>query len=243
MGDTVLTRDGPVAVPLDYTVPASGELLPLMVRATMDGTSASGSFYAVVQVLSPNGRVMGTARSDAIAAGASADVTWFPGGGQLGAGQQRAVGARIQNNLGQTIINDTWTTLAYERSIYDTDGMVNLGADNTKLFVNTSGLYMVVASTEWQGNNSGKRSLAVTHNDFMTNGAISEDNYVFDQRMPVWDRLTGLVDQPQTIQQVVSFWQANAGDFFATGAFQLSGSSVGLGLHGYTYFAATLMGT
>ena len=80
MPDNVLTRDGPVSVPLDYTVPQSGELIPLMVRATLDGTSAASGFYAVVEIIAPSGRVMGIARSSAIAAGGSADVTWFPGG-------------------------------------------------------------------------------------------------------------------------------------------------------------------
>lgn len=79
MADSVLTRDGPVSVPLNYVVPASGELLPLTVEATIDGSSATASFYAVVQVLDPSGRSMGKYRSPAIAAGGSADVTWFPG--------------------------------------------------------------------------------------------------------------------------------------------------------------------
>lgn len=78
MPDDVLIRDGPVAVPLSYTVPQSGEMLPLMVRATVDGTAAAGPFYATVQVVAPSGRVMGSAISSSIAAGASADVTWFP---------------------------------------------------------------------------------------------------------------------------------------------------------------------
>lgn len=76
--DAVLTRDGPVAAPMDYQVPNGGELIPLEVRATVDGTSAATSFYATVQVIAPSGRVMGSYISTSIAAGASADVTWFP---------------------------------------------------------------------------------------------------------------------------------------------------------------------
>lgn len=78
MPDQVLTRDGPVSVPMDYQVPQGGELLPLTVNATMDGTSAASAFYAAVQVIAPSGRVMGSAISTSIAAGASASVTWFP---------------------------------------------------------------------------------------------------------------------------------------------------------------------
>jgi hypothetical protein len=83
MPDQVLTRDGPVSVPMDYVVPQGGELIPLMVRASMNGAAAASAFYAAVQVIAPSGRVMGTAITSSIAAGASADVTWFPrvGGG------------------------------------------------------------------------------------------------------------------------------------------------------------------
>jgi hypothetical protein len=90
VADQVLTRDGPVSVPMDYQVPQGGELLPLTVNATMDGTSAAAPFYAAVQIIAPSGRVMATAISTSIAAGASASVTWFPwvasqqaGGGAL----------------------------------------------------------------------------------------------------------------------------------------------------------------
>src|SRR5215475_3847449 len=116
MPDQVLTRDGPVSVPLDYVVPNSGELIPLMVRATVDGSSAAVAFYAVVQVIAPSGRVMGTAITSSIAAGASADVTWFPGGGiGLSAGSAQSLkGARIQATSGQSITNATNVDLHYQ---------------------------------------------------------------------------------------------------------------------------------
>lgn len=68
---------------MTYTVPQGGELIPLMVRATLDGSAVGTSFYATVQIVAPSGRIMGSAITSVIAAGASADVTWFPrvGGG------------------------------------------------------------------------------------------------------------------------------------------------------------------
>lgn len=78
-GNAFLIRDGPVAVPLEYTVPASGELLPLSIRATVDGSSSGQSFYAVVQLIAPSGRNLGNYITTPIAAGVSADITWFPG--------------------------------------------------------------------------------------------------------------------------------------------------------------------
>lgn len=83
MADQVLTRDGPAAVPMDYQVPQGGELIPLVVNATLDGSAVGTPFYGAVQIIAPSGRVMGTAITSSIAAGASASPTWFPrvGGG------------------------------------------------------------------------------------------------------------------------------------------------------------------
>lgn len=64
---------------MDYQVPQGGELIPLSVRATVDGSAAASEFFAAVQIIAPSGRVMANAVSTAIAAGGSADVTWFPG--------------------------------------------------------------------------------------------------------------------------------------------------------------------
>lgn len=78
-GDDTLVRQGPEPVPFDVPVPQGGELLPKVVRATIDGSGAGAAFYAAVQVLDPNNNVKGTYVSPQIAAGASADVTWFRG--------------------------------------------------------------------------------------------------------------------------------------------------------------------
>jgi len=78
--DALITRDGPVAVPMDYTVPATASILPVTVTATFDGSAAGGSFLPTLEVLSPNGDVIVRCPiTPAIAAGASAAASWFPG--------------------------------------------------------------------------------------------------------------------------------------------------------------------
>lgn len=105
MSDSVLTRDGPVAVPLDYVVPQGGELLPLTVRAVIDGSGAAVDFFATVQVIAPTGRVMGDYISEGITAGASADVTWFRGLGAGGAGGGQGINVQVFSTAGA----HTWT--------------------------------------------------------------------------------------------------------------------------------------
>lgn len=71
---------------MEYVVPQGGELIPLTVIATMDGSAAAATFYAAVQLVAPSGRVMATAITTGIAAGASATCTWFPRVGSAGTG-------------------------------------------------------------------------------------------------------------------------------------------------------------
>jgi hypothetical protein len=78
MADTVISGLPTKAPPLDYLIPKSLEVLPKSVKATFDGTGAGASFLPTLQVIAESGQVVGSFPVDtALAAGASADVTWF----------------------------------------------------------------------------------------------------------------------------------------------------------------------
>lgn len=78
--DAVITRDGPVAVPLDYTVPNNTEIIPRVITATFDGAAAGSPFVPTLEIVSPTGFVTTYAPLCAtIAAGGSVVVSWFPG--------------------------------------------------------------------------------------------------------------------------------------------------------------------
>lgn len=69
---------GVATLPEDYTIPDSLEIVPLAVRASFDGSGASGTFYPTLEFLSPGGVVIAECPCfTTIAAGGSADVTWF----------------------------------------------------------------------------------------------------------------------------------------------------------------------
>lgn len=81
MADVAIVSRATVAAPKDYTLAAGEELALKAVRASVDGSGAGGSFLPALQLVAPDGTVMWTACDPAnvFAAGASADVTWFPG--------------------------------------------------------------------------------------------------------------------------------------------------------------------
>jgi hypothetical protein len=69
---------GTASAPEDYTIPNSLEIVPLAVRASFDGSGASGPFYPTLEFIAPGGNTIAECPCFTIvAAGGSADVTWF----------------------------------------------------------------------------------------------------------------------------------------------------------------------
>lgn len=83
MADVAIVASAVANAPQDYTLPGAQEIFLRAVGCTMNGTNATGSFVPALQMLDPAGHVMWTAVNSAlpVAAGRSALVSWFPGGG------------------------------------------------------------------------------------------------------------------------------------------------------------------
>ena len=88
MPDVSIVNSTVTSAPTDYTVPGTQELLVKAVRASIDGSGAGSAFLPALQLIDPAGHVMWTAvdTSTTIAAGASADVSWFPDVSRSGGG-------------------------------------------------------------------------------------------------------------------------------------------------------------
>lgn len=104
MADVTLTTGGAKATPLAYTLPGAQEIILKAVTASFNGAGAAGSFVPTLQIVAPNGAViLSCPVSTTLAAGASADVSWFPRGG-LGGG---AGGSPLDTTDGVTSVNPT----------------------------------------------------------------------------------------------------------------------------------------
>jgi hypothetical protein len=76
----VITRPGNWTVPYTIDLGATDELTPSAVFAHFNGAAASGAFLPCVTYYTQDGLVFARAfPADDVAAGASADVSWFPG--------------------------------------------------------------------------------------------------------------------------------------------------------------------
>ncbi len=75
----LVTGQGPT--PQSFLVPGNGQITPRAIYAHYDGTSAAGSFKPALKVTSDGGKLVGIypiSSADTVAAGASAEVSWFP---------------------------------------------------------------------------------------------------------------------------------------------------------------------
>lgn len=79
MADSQFNPLGTVTAPADWTLPPSLNLALKNVYASFDGSGASGNFVPCLEIVSDSGHTVGTYPCQrTVAAGASADVTWFP---------------------------------------------------------------------------------------------------------------------------------------------------------------------
>jgi hypothetical protein len=231
-----------VAVPSDYKIPGAQELLPLSVRAVFDGTGAASAYFPLLQILDGAGNVLiDCVATVSVAAGVSADATWFPGvTGTTDAASIAVVGARIEMHATQSVSSSTNTDLTYDTVAFDTGGFANLGVNNRILTAPAAGLYAVICERAWPYNNSGRRLVGITHNNFYaTGGALLSNN----SAVSIWaSPVGGSGGAPQTTNGITTLVQAAAGDFFATGANQDSGGALTTGGGAAEYFSAILLG-
>jgi hypothetical protein len=232
--DVALVNTTVTAEPKDYTLTGQQQVLLKAVRATINGSAAATAFVPTLQLLAPDGTVMWeSATAASVAAGGSADVSWFPGlGGGTSPSEIDVFGARIEMHATQTVNNATNTDLTYDTVAFDTAGMANLGSDARKLTVVTSGLYLVCCERAWQVNGTNRRLIGLTQNNFYGSGGA----------LIVDDARLAITGGGQTTNGFATLVSCTAGDFLATGANQDSGVNLTTGGGASEYFAAILIG-
>lgn len=153
MADTTIGGLGTKAAPLDYKIPKTLEVFPRSIKATFDGSGAGASFLPTLQVIADSGDVVGTYPVDtAVAAGASADVSWFPRSvAKAGAtpasaviGACAGITATVTTPVGPVDYH-----IVYDTLVYDTSGgaMWTAGAP-TLMTAPSSGLYLLVCTVD-----------------------------------------------------------------------------------------------
>lgn len=212
--DTLIVRDGPVAVPLDYNQPAGSEIVPVCATATFDGASAASGFLPALEVIAPDGRVVARCPTDvSVAAGASADVTWFPGITPLPSSSAVLPGTGVDRELSSQVVpNNVATNISFDTVLFDDLGWFN-PATPTVITVTIPGQYLCIYTMAWVYPAGG---------GFPIQSGI---NYNAGARSLVSEQTSAAANTPNahTGAAVVN---GNAGDTFALFVYQISGGNM-----------------
>lgn len=96
MADLQILAPGVSAAPLEYDLPGSVELLIKELFASFDGTAAVAPWQPAITIIGPGNHEVGTyPLSSSVAAGASADVSFFPRVGGGGSSSGGGGGVRV----------------------------------------------------------------------------------------------------------------------------------------------------
>lgn len=151
MPDVSIVNSTITGTPKNYQVPGTQELLVKAVRASIDGSAAASSFLPALQLIDPAGHVMWTAvnTSQTVAAGGTADVSWFPGisKGQsvVNTGSTAVMDGLTSIGTTQTINAGTSARISFDLLQSDTSGVFDTSAGSgTTWKVNTTGTYALM---------------------------------------------------------------------------------------------------
>lgn len=73
--------------------------------------------------------------------------------------------ARVYGGAAQSIPNATYTTLAFNSERFDTDGIHDTVANNSRLTCQTAGIYLIVLQVRFAANTTGHRQIGIKLND------------------------------------------------------------------------------
>lgn len=85
---------GTAPTPADFLIPGNGQIQPKAVNAVFDGSGAASAFLPTLEIVSDAGVVVARCPAPSVAAGGSAEVSWFPrvgGGGSSSGGSGTSV--------------------------------------------------------------------------------------------------------------------------------------------------------
>lgn len=138
-------------VPLAYTVPVPGSLTPLSASAVYDGSGA-GAFLPCLSLYDSDGNLISRATAPEVAAGSSAEVSWFPsvGGSGTGAAFAASWASLFDNNIAVPS-GATFTQYDFTPAAFYTNDSTTFTVDSTNgLKLNSNGWYQFAYTLRWE---------------------------------------------------------------------------------------------
>jgi len=220
------------AAPKGYTIKGAQEVVIRNVTASFDGTSAASAWVPALQIVDPSGFVTGTyPLGTSLAAGASADVSWFPsvGGSTSSTPFDTMMMCRANAVGNQTIVEgDPGTIVTWGEAVIDTGSPTPFWsvAHPTRLTAPVDGVYLTQVNLNW---NAFPDIADIYYGCYLyKNGAdIHTEQFTYEFNGPAIDPAA-----PSDTFGTGShgIWTLNAGDYFEILAYNHNGSLVAIDL-------------
>jgi hypothetical protein len=218
---TPIYTDNPGALPAQYVIPGTLELVLQSIVARFNGAAAASSFLPTVSIYTQDGRLVSRVRTDTLfAVGDTGVVTFGPflRRSLLVDAAQAIIAARIENHGGQAVANATNTTRDFDFVAFATTGMVDLAADNSIITITRAGTYLLIASANYAVNAVGRRLSHIFLNGYY--GAGTGTVIASDSRQAITDA------GARTTATAIALYVLAVGDFVSGGAYQASGGAL-----------------
>lgn len=183
MPDKQIHPTGTVHAPADYTLSSGSEILLKSVYAKYDGSGASGSFVPLVRIISNAGSITDEVPQDAtIAAGASADATWFPrvGASASAAPTGTVSWVHLHDPFGSVVSRSTPHTIYDFTSsiVYTNDSSLFSVVPGNGLRIAQAGFYTVAVSCIFTGQLAAGSAEAILNLSGIGNEIDSTDTFM-----------------------------------------------------------------
>ena len=81
---------------------------------------------------------------------------------------QPDVGVRVYHSSDQTIVDNTLTAILFGSELWDTGAIHNVSTNTNRLTCVAPGKYLIIGNVRWEASATGRRVLAVRHNETTT---------------------------------------------------------------------------
>lgn len=192
MADASILDPSVAAAPKQYAISGTQELLLKSIAATFDGSAAAVPWVPAIQIIDGAGDVTATYPMDSsLAAGASADVSFFPSlkrgsGGSGGGGITNTVEQVNQSPASVSIANSTSAIILPSTNL---SGPVNFAASGGGMRCSVPGVYSVevnvqLASAAWTAGGGFEFTLAFSGYSMVINSWVTFPSASADVHFP-----------------------------------------------------------
>ena len=191
MADASILDPTVAAAPKQYLISGSQELLIKSITASFDGSAAAVPWVPAVQLLDSANEVIGTYPLDApVAAGGTADVSFFPGvkvASSSGGGGITATVEQVNQQTGTTSIANSTSTILLPAT--NLSGPINFAASGGGMRCSTAGVYSVevnvqLASAAWTAGGGFELTLAFSGYSMVINSWVTFPTVTADVHFP-----------------------------------------------------------